>query len=258
MDMSTRIAGILNLTPDSFYPESRHTAEDDIRITAQRMQQEGADMLDIGACSTKPGSVPVSAGEEISRFESGIPQIADMCPSLALSIDTFRPEVAAFCAGKWRIAYINDISGGSEEMFHTVADSGSGYILTYNRPVVGNVVEEMMQFFTQKIPQLRKAGVRDIILDPGFGFAKNLSQNYEILANLRRTSHFGLPVMAGISRKSMAYIPTGSTPEQSLDSTIALNALAIANGAEWLRVHDVKEAVHTAVVADKLNMIKGN
>ncbi len=256
--MYTKIAGILNLTPDSFYSGSRHIREDDIRATALRMQEEGADMLDIGACSTRPGSTPVSAEEEISRMEAGIPQITDACPSIALSIDTFRPETALFCVRKWNISYVNDISGGSEEMFATVADLGTGYILTYNRPVINNATEEMMSFFDRKIEQLGKNGINDIILDPGFGFAKDLSQNYEILANLSRAREFGLPVMAGLSRKSMAYIPTGQTPEESLDATIALDTLAVANGAAWLRVHDVKAAVNTAIIAERYNAIKKN
>lgn len=258
MDMSAKIAGIINLTPDSFYPGSRHTAEDDIRFTALRMQEEGADMIDIGACSTRPGAVPVPEEEEIRRLEEGVPLIADACPSTALSIDTFRPAVAVKCARKYRISYINDISGGSEEMFNTVAELGTGYILTYNQPVISDATEEMMTFFRQKTDMLGKAGVHDIILDPGFGFAKDLDQNYEILANLSCLNELGLPVMAGLSRKSMAYRLTGSTPEESSHATAALNALAIANGATWLRVHDVKAAVHTAVVTEKFNMVKYN
>lgn len=254
-----RIAGILNITPDSFYSGARYGDTDAIRTAALRMKAEGAGMIDVGACSTRPGSTPVSGQEEISRLSYGMPVISEACPSMPLSVDTFRPSVAEFCIRNWHIAYINDVSGGCGEMYRIAGESHTGYILTYNQPVSDhdNVVVEMTEFFADRLEKLQKAGVGDIILDPGFGFAKDMDQNYLVLAGLDRLKRFGLPVMAGLSRKSMACRLLGITPEESLEATVSLNTLALAGGADWLRVHDVRAAVQTATITEKyMNAIR--
>ncbi len=246
-----RIAGIINLTPDSFYSGARNQEPSMLQKTALRQIDEGASMLDIGACSTRPGSEPVSATEEMRRLEYGIPAIASICGCTPLSVDTFRPEVASECVRRWGVSVINDVSGGTVEMFRTVAELGAGYILTYSKAVNGDVLQEMCLFFKDKLEQLKSAGARNVILDPGFGFGKDLRQNYQILAHLDILEQFGLPVMAGVSRKSMAYRLLGITPEDALEATTALNTLAMAGGAEWLRVHDVRAAVQAARIFEK-------
>lgn len=258
-----RIAGILNLTPDSFYSASRSRSEEAVRDAAVRILAEGADMLDIGACSTRPGSVPASEDEELARLESGMPVILDTVSSNEsvtsqspasrhlISVDTFRPEVARQCVSRWGVSVINDISGGSEEMYRTVAELGTGYILTYSLQAGDDVIESMMRFFENRLRQLETAGASGIILDPGFGFGKTLDQNYEVLVGMSRLKEFGLPVMAGVSRKSMAYKLPGITPEESLEATTALHVLAMQTGADWLRVHDVGAAVQAAAIFRK-------
>lgn len=254
--MRTRIAGILNITPDSFHSESRCMTIDTIRSTALRIISEGADMIDIGACSTRPGSDPATEAEEWSRLASGMPTIRKACPEAVLSVDTFRPEIAARCIDTWGVDVINDVSGGNEAMYRTVAERGKGYVLTFPYGSDRDIISDMMSFFHDRLEQLGRAGGGDLILDPGFGFGKQLQQNYAILANLGRLSEFGLPIMVGMSRKSMAYRLLGTTPEESLEATCALNALAVAEGAAWLRVHDVKEAVQTALLAETYNNLK--
>lgn len=254
--MQTRIAGILNITPDSFHSESRCMTPEEICRAALRICREGADMIDVGACSTRPGSTPVTEDEEMERLGLGLPVIADACPQMPLSIDTFRPAVAARCMDEWNVAVINDVSGGSDEMFRTVASRGRGYILTFPGGTEGDIVEEMMSFFRDRLSRLAEAGVRDVTIDPGFGFGRDLMQNYSILAHLDRLAEFGVPVMAGVSRKSMAYRLLDITPEESLEATIALDTLAMTKGASWLRVHDVKETVQAVRIFEAFS--KGN
>lgn len=248
-----KIAGILNLTPDSFYGESRVSGYDNIREAAARMYREGADMIDIGACSTRPGGVQATLEQEMERLEAGMPAVLEACPTLPLSVDTFRPEVASECVDRWGVDVINDISGGSEEMFNTVASTGAGYILTFNSETRGDILPAMLEFFETRLEQLFRAGVGKVILDPGFGFAKTLEQNYRILANLDCLKRFRLPVMAALSRKSMAYRLLDITPEQALEATVALDTVALMKGAAWLRVHDVREAVQTVRLIGELN-----
>lgn len=246
-----RIAGIINLTPDSFYSGARNQEPSALQETALRLIDEGASMLDIGACSTRPGSEPVSAEDEMRRLEAGMPAIAGICGSTPLSVDTFRPEVASECVRRWGVSVINDVSGGTEEMFRTVAGLGAGYILTYSEAVSGDVLQLMCSFFKDKLERLKSAGVNNVILDPGFGFGKDLRQSYQILAHLDILEQFGLPIMTGVSRKSMAYRLLDITPENALEATTALNTLAMAGGAEWLRVHDVRAAVQAARIFEE-------
>lgn len=248
-----KVAGILNLTPDSFYDGCRFLAPDEVREAALRIRREGADMIDVGACSTRPGSVFATEQEEIERLRAGLPVIKETCQPIQLSIDTFRPAVASFVIDNWGLAVINDVSGGSEEMYRLAAETGTGYILTYNQPVSGgDVITEMLAFFNERIECLLAAGVRGIILDPGFGFSKSLSQNYRILAHLDRLVSLGFPVMAGVSRKSMATKLLGITADEALEATTSLNTIALLAGAAWLRVHDVGTAVQTVRIMNAL------
>ena len=243
-----KIAGILNLTPDSFYSSSRHLHSVDIARAVARLCNEGADMIDIGACSTRPGSIPVSQQEELHRLMEGMPPVLEAHGNTTLSVDTFRPEIASECITRWNVSVINDISGGCDDMFRTVAESGATYILTYNQTAETEILRDMLSFFGRKLDCLDKAGCDKVIIDPGFGFGKSIEQNYQILANLTLLKQFGCPIMAGVSRKSMAYELLGITPEDSLEATVALNTLAMAGGAEWLRVHDVKAAVQASLI----------
>ena len=240
-----RIAAIINLTSDSFYGESRNTTHGKIVSSVVRAVGEGADMLDIGACSTRPGSQPVSAEEEIERLEQGMPAVLEARNGTPLSVDTFRAGVAEKCLKDWKADVINDVSGGSSDMFSVVAEYGAGYVLTYNRSTDDDIVDDMMRFFDGRLTELGTFGIKKVILDPGFGFSKDMGQNYRVLAELGRLKSFGLPVMAGMSRKSMAYRPLDILPEDSLEATVALDTIALSNGAEWLRVHDVRAAFHT-------------
>lgn len=239
--------GILNVTPDSFFAESRVTAGQGLLDRASAMLRAGADALDIGACSTRPGSVPVSAEEEMARLDMALPLLAKSLPDALLSVDTFRPEIADRCASVYNVGIINDVSGGCDDMYKVAADRGTAYVLTYSQPVAGSdVLAEMDEFFAARLSRLQHFGVEKVILDPGFGFGKTLEQNYAVLAGMGRLQRFGLPVLAGLSRKSMACKPLGISPEEALNATVALNMLALQGGASWLRVHDVAEAVQTS------------
>lgn len=245
------IMGILNVTPDSFFDGGKHNNLDNALLKAEELIRDGVDIIDIGAYSSRPGASPVSSAEEINR---AIPVIRELTkkPNLVLSIDTFRADVAEACV-EAGAHIINDISGGTldERMFATVARLQVPYILMHMRGT-----PETMQTFTdyddiavdvatalgEKISVLRALGVKDIILDPGFGFAKTIEQNYELLYRVDELHYFGLPILGGISRKSMIYKKLGVTPEEALTGTIALNTVLLTKGVQLLRVHDVKEA----------------
>ncbi|MBD1424862.1 dihydropteroate synthase [Sphingobacterium arenae] len=245
------IMGILNVTPDSFFDGGKHNNLDNALLKAEELIRDGVDIIDIGAYSSRPGASPVSSAEEINR---AIPVIRELTkkPNLVLSIDTFRADVAEACV-EAGAHIINDISGGTldEHMFATVARLQVPYILMHMRGT-----PETMQTFTdyddiavdvatalgEKISVLRALGVKDIILDPGFGFAKTIEQNYELLYRVDELHYFGLPILGGISRKSMIYKKLGVTPEEALTGTIALNTVLLTKGVQLLRVHDVKEA----------------
>jgi len=244
--------GILNVTPDSFFDGGRYSDPTSAAEKAERMLSDGADIIDVGAHSSRPGATPVSLQAELDRAVPVIEKLAGLFPDAILSIDTFRAEVAEQ-AVRSGAHIVNDISGGSLDagMFATVARLQVPYILMHMR----GTPETMQQFaqyadittdiavhFGERISALRALGVRDIIIDPGFGFAKTLEQNYELLRRVDELHYLGLPILAGISRKSMIYRKLGITPGESLPGTIALNALLLAKGVRILRVHDVKEA----------------
>lgn len=247
-----RVMGIINLTPDSFFSGSRLTHEKEVLQRATQMIADGADLLDVGGYSTRPGAAAVSEEEELQRVLPAIRLLRDQFPDIPLSIDTFRSSVArqAVDAGAM---LVNDVSGGEldPEMMETVASLRVPYILMHMRgtpetmtslAVYQDLIKEMMDYFHAKVHRLRELGVTDIILDPGFGFAKTVDHNFEVLRELRNFHTFGLPVLAGLSRKSMIWRTLKSEPEEALNGTTALNMTALLQGAAILRVHDVKEA----------------
>jgi len=256
VDLNTpKIMGILNVTPDSFYAGSRIQNIEMAAQKAQEMLNNGADIIDIGGYSTRPGADDISVEDEIERTVPIIEYLIKTKPDLIISIDTFRSEVArkAVAAGA---SIINDVSGGNldDRMFETVAELGVPYILMHMRGTPQtmkelNQYDHLLNDITKEIEskkqQLLSLGVSDIIIDPGFGFAKNITQNYEILRNLGYFKRMKLPILAGVSRKSMIYKTLKSTPEEALNGTTALNMAALINGASILRVHDVKEAAET-------------
>jgi dihydropteroate synthase len=255
------IMGILNVTPDSFYDGGQYTTPEQFMTQAERMIAEGATILDVGGYSSRPGAIDISIDEEINRVIPAIEGIRKLFPGTLISVDTFRSEVvrAAVQAGA---AVINDISGGSLDgkMFATAAELKVPYILMHMRGTprtmtqltsYDDVVLEVITYFEQKIAQLRAAGVVDIIIDPGFGFAKTRDQNFELLRRLNELQLFELPVLAGLSRKSMTYKTLGIAASEALAGTIVLNTMALLQGANILRVHDVKEAVQTIKLVEQ-------
>lgn len=254
LDLSTpKVMGILNITPDSFYSNSRLNSIDTALISAEKMITEGASILDIGAYSSRPGAAFIDEKEELNRLLPVLSKIVEKFPEINVSVDTFRSKVAQEVIDGGA-GIINDISGLSldENMLKVISDNQAAYILMHmrgNPQTMGqlnnyaNVFVDVVSELSVKVKMLKDAGVHDIIIDPGFGFAKNVEQNHHLLRNLDAFQLFELPLLVGISRKSMIYKKLGITPEESLNGTIALNAIAINKGASILRVHDVKEAV---------------
>ena len=239
LDLSEpKVMGILNVTPDSFYAGSRAQTKEAVLERARQLRTEGAAMLDIGACSTRPGSEPVSEEQEMERLRMALRIVRSEASDAVVSIDTFRPEVAAMAVKEFDADIINDVSGGSAEMFRVVTRLRVPYILTSVEPTLHDILLD----FAEKVQQLRDLGQKDIILDPGFGFGKTLEQNYEALSGMEQLQVLGLPILAGISRKSMIYRLLGTTPDESLNGTTVINTVALMKGASILRVHDVREA----------------
>jgi dihydropteroate synthase len=240
MDLSRpQVMGILNVTPDSFYSESRAQTEHDIMVRARDLVNQGAAIIDIGACSTRPGSTLASEEEEMQRLRLGLQTVRAEMPSAVLSIDTFRSNVARMAVEEFGADIINDVSGGCEEMFRLVAKMGVPYVLSS----VEASMHDMLLVLAEKVQQLRDLGQKDIILDPGFGFGKTLEQNYEVMHELERLQVLELPILVGVSRKSMIFRRLDFTPAESLNGTSVLNTISLMKGASILRVHDVKEAV---------------
>lgn len=256
MDLSIpRVMGIVNVTPDSFFAGSRTQTEAGIARRVEQLLAEGADILDIGGYSSRPGAADVPPEEERDRLRLGLAAIRRVCPDAVVSVDTFRADVARMCVEEYGVALINDISGGEldEEMFSTVARLGVPYVLMHmqgtpqtmqDKPQYDDVLRDVFLYFARKVQQLRDLGQKDIILDPGFGFGKTLEDNYALLAHMDELSSvFGLPVLAGVSRKSMITKVLGVTPAEALNGTTVLNTLCLTKGAAILRVHDVRPAV---------------
>lgn len=247
------VMAILNITPDSFYSGSRCPEQYAIRQRVRQIVAEGADIIDIGGYSSRHNADDIPAEEEYRRLEAGLRIVKEEAPSLPVSVDTFRASVAERCVGEWGVEIVNDIAAGGldPEMIPTVGRVKAAYVMMHMRGNphtmtqlcdYDNLVADIMQYFGRKINEAQEAGVNDIILDPGFGFSKTVDQNYELLGGMDAFLQLGLPVLVGVSRKSMIYKLFGTTPAEALNGTTAINMLAMAQGASILRVHDVREA----------------
>ena len=264
MDLSEpQVMGILNVTPDSFYAGSRSETEKDIVQRLHQIIDEGASIIDIGGYSSRPNAEHISAEEEMNRLRNGLEIIRKHSPNAVVSVDTFRADVAKMCVEEYGVAIINDISAGQmdEEMFPTIAKLGVPYIIMHMKgtpqdmqvsPKYDHFLKEIFYYFSEKVQKLRDLGVKDIIIDPGFGFGKTLEHNYELMNHLEEFSLFELPLLVGVSRKSMIYKLLGTTPEEALNGTTALHTIALLKGANILRVHDVKEAVESIKIVQKM------
>ncbi|SDC15597.1 dihydropteroate synthase [Williamwhitmania taraxaci] len=263
LDLSNPVVmGIINVTPDSFYIGSRFSSAGRAVREVGKMLQEGARIIDVGAYSSRPGAKDISSKEELARLSPVIKAIRKSFPEAILSVDTFRSEVARRMVEDFGVAMVNDISGGELDpaMFQTVADLNVPYILMHmkgnpltmqNRPTYENLEQELILYFSEKLKALNLLGVKDVILDPGFGFGKTVDHNFELLARLNDFRVFDLPILAGFSRKSMVYKTIDTTPEGSLNGTTVLNTIALLKGVSILRVHDVKEAIETIQLLDR-------
>lgn len=258
------VMGILNVTPDSFYEGSRKQTETDIRNRIEEILQEGGAIIDLGGYSSRPDAQDVSPEEEMERLCLALRILRDEYPKAMVSVDTFRADIARRCVEEYGAAIINDISGGELDaaMFPTIADLHIPYIIMHMRGTpktmqqhcdYQNLTADILLYFSKKIEQLHLMGVNDIIIDPGFGFSKTLEQNYELMRHLADFSLFEKPLLVGISRKSMVYKLLGGTPAESLNGTTVLNTYALLNGANILRVHDVKAAVEAVRIFKQLS-----
>lgn len=260
-----KIMGIINVTPDSFYKGSRLTGEKEIIDTAAQMIDDGADILDVGGYSSRPGATDITPAEERSRVINAIKLINQELPEAIISIDSFRSDIVLEAVLECGAGIINDISAGEtdKKMFQVVERLRVPYIMMHmqgvpqtmqQNPVYDDVVADILRWFGEKIFRLRSMGLNDIIIDPGFGFGKTIDHNFELLSRLGDFSVAGLPVLVGVSRKSMIWKTLGIAIEESLNGTTVLNTAALLNGADILRVHDVKEAVQAVRLVEKLKI----
>jgi dihydropteroate synthase len=260
------IMGILNVTPDSFYDGGRYVTTQKIQEKIEKMISEGADIIDIGGMSTRPGAEAISAKEEIDRIVPTLDIIRNYQDKIIISVDTYHSETARFALEKYPVGMINDITGGQYEssMYDIIAGYNIPYVLMHmqgmpgdmqKKPQYNDVVSEIIHFFSGRIEKLRYAGVHDIIIDPGFGFGKTQKHNYEILNNLSKFKIFELPLLVGVSRKSMVHRVLQITADEAINGTSVLHTVALLNGAGILRVHDVKEAVQTIQIVRTLKNI---
>lgn len=257
MDLDApKVMGILNVTSDSFYSASRTLEEASIRERISKMLNEGMDIIDIGGCSTRPGFQAPGEEEEWERVSLGCKILREISKDFPLSIDTFRSSIAKKAVLEWGADIINDISGGKDpEMFKTVSELKIGYVLTHNRDKdkeYNDITAEVITELSKKVNELHRFGVNDVIIDPGFGFAKTMEENFRLLNELEEVSWMGLPLLVGISRKSMIYKTLGMDPENSLTGTIALDTIALTKGANILRVHDVRAAKEIILLYTRL------
>lgn len=257
LDFGTpKVMGILNVTPDSFYKGSRYENDSEITVAAMRMAEEGASIIDIGGYSSRPGAEDISEEEEGKRVFNAIRLVIKEIPDIIVSVDTFRSTIARRAVEECGATLINDISGGDADplMYSVVEELKVPYVLMHMRgtpqtmnslTTYDDIVADILKWSAPRIHRLRSAGVKDIIFDPGFGFAKTVSQNFEMLRRLNEFSVAGLPVMVGLSRKTTIWKTLGITADEALNGTTVLNTVALMNGADILRVHDVREAVET-------------
>jgi dihydropteroate synthase len=264
IDLSVpKVMGIINITPDSFYQQSRVTTEDEIIGAASRMIREGADFLDVGGYSSRPGAANIPPEEERSRVINAIKLINGEFPDAIISIDTFRSEIALEAVLEYGAGLINDISGGEADgrMYDVVDRLRVPYIMMHmqgepgtmqKNPVYDDVVADLLRWFGERIVRLQAMGVTDIIIDPGFGFGKNVAHNFELLRHLGDFAITELPLLVGLSRKSMIWKSLETDAGEALNGTTVLNTIALLNGADILRVHDVKEAVQAVKLVEKI------
>lgn len=259
------VMGILNVTPDSFFADSRKQSEAAIEERIQTILSEGGDIIDLGGYSSRPDAQEVSSEEEMNRLSVALKILNNHYPEVPLSVDTFRADIARRCVEEYGVAMINDISGGELDaaMFETVAQLRVPYIMMHMRGTpqtmqrytdYTDLMEEVMLYFARKVNELHLLGVNDLILDPGFGFSKTMEQNYELMRHLYELKEFNHPILVGISRKSMIYKLLECTPDESLNGTTVLNTYALMNGANLLRVHDVKAAAEAVKLMKQLSI----
>lgn len=265
MDLSTpRILGILNVTPDSFYAASRKQNDREIADRIEEIVREGGDIIDIGAYSSRPDATHIPAEEELERLRHGLELIRQVAPQMPVSIDTFRADVARICVEEYGAALINDISAGEMDpkMFDTVSLLKVPYIMMHmqgtpqnmqHAPHYEHIVQEELEYFSKKKARLAAAGVKDIIIDPGFGFGKTVAHNYELLHHLKDLHLLGSPILVGVSRKSMIYKVLDTDPQQALNGTTVLHTIALLQGAQLLRVHDVKACAEVIKLIKEYN-----
>ena len=263
------VMGIVNITPDSFYRGSRVTDEQTLIERVSQMLDAGADVLDLGACSTRPGSEQVSAQGEMERLQWALDIVRRLAPDAILSVDTYRADVARRCVEEWGVDIINDISGGTLDaaMFETVTQLRVPYVLMHMRGTpdtmssltdYDDVTADVLQWMARRIDELRQMGVADVIADPGFGFAKTMEQNYEMLARLEAFHALDAPLLVGVSRKRMIYTPLGCMADEALNGTTIVNTMALERGAHILRVHDVRAAVEAVKLTALLRQHSAN
>lgn len=258
------VMGILNVTPDSFFAGSRKNTEEEVILRVRQILDEGGKIVDVGAYSSRPGADDVSPEEEMKRLAFALGLLnREFGTDIIYSIDTFRADVARMCVEEYGAAIINDISGGEMDsrMFDTVADMNVPYILMHMKgtpanmqlnPVYEDLFGEVFRYMSEKVETLKLKGVNDIVLDPGFGFGKTLDDNYRLMAHMEEFSVFGLPLLVGISRKTMIYRLLGTSADEALNGTSVLNTISLMKGADILRVHDVREAVECVRIVEKL------
>ena len=255
IDFSTpKVMGILNVTPDSFFASSRKQTEEEIRRRVMQIMEEGADIIDVGGYSSRPEATLVSEKEEMQRLDYALSILFEIYPEAIVSVDTFRSEIARKCVEKHGVSIINDISAGNldEKMFDVIAGLKVPYVIVHSRGTpqtmmqyisYDNLQQDIFLYFSEKINRLHRMGVNDIIIDPGFGFSKTTSQNYQLMNSLEKFRIFGLPILVGISRKRMIRDILNCSPEESLNGSTVLNTVALTKKTNILRVHDIKEAV---------------
>lgn len=260
------VMGILNVTPDSFFDGGKYRTEKNVLKRAEEILVQGGTIIDIGAISTQPGADGISTKAEIERLLPAVKAVRKNFPEAFISIDTYRSWVALEVIEECGPCMVNDVTGGNFDanMFDTIGKLGVPYILMHmqgtplkmqENPVYEDIIREISMFFTEKTKQLTKSGVKDVIIDPGFGFGKTLEHNYDLLNRLDSFKVFQLPVMVGVSRKSMVFKLLGTKPDEALNGTSVINTLALLGGADLLRVHDVREAVEAVKI---MNMVRSS
>ena len=263
IDLSTpKVMGILNITPDSFYDGGKRKTNMEFLMHAEKMLEEGADFIDVGAYSSRPGATDIPEEEELKRILPVIESLVENFPEIILSVDTFRSNIAKKCV-EAGAAMINDISAGNldTKMMATVAELQVPYVMMHMRGTpqtmkdlneYNDLAEDILYYFSEKIAEARDHGINDLIIDPGFGFSKNISQNFELLSKLELLKNLELPILSALSRKSLIYKTFQTTPEEALNGTTVLNTISLMKGANIIRVHDVKEAVECVKLTERM------